>query len=312
LNDLWIWLTLAAALCQAVRTAAQKRLNEHVSTLGTTYVRSGLGLPFLVVYLVLVLALVDARIPDFSPVFILNAACGAAAQVASTALLIALFRLRGFAVASMLTKVDIVLIAMIGTAFFSERIAPLGFLALLVVLIGVLMLSAGREGLSALRQQMLAPRSGPPHEGTSSHGLLLAMVCALFYALSFLFMREATLTVGEGSFLWRGAWATVVSTSMQAVVLGAWLLRREPGFISRLWHNRGGAAFVGATSALGSMAWFSAFALQNASYVRAVGQVEVIFTLLISAVYFKERLSRLELAGTVVTLAGVALFRFAG
>lgn len=306
MDELWIWLALAAAFFQAVRTAAQKRLNERVSTLGTTYVRSALGLPLLLVYLAVVLLWVDPRIPAFSPDFLFMAACGALAQVLSTALLIVLFRKRGFAVSSMLTKVDIIMIAVIGSALFSEHITPLGFVALFVVLLGVILLSAGKDGLASLSSQFTGGR-----QALSASGLWLALVCALFYALSFLFMREATLTVGEGSFRWRGAWATVVATSLQAVLLGIWLAWRERGFVRTLWDNRGGAAFVAATSAAGSMAWFSAFALQNASYVRAVGQVEVIFTLLISAIYFKERLTRLEILGTVITLAGVALFRLA-
>jgi drug/metabolite transporter (DMT)-like permease len=67
--------------------------------------------------------------------------------------------------------------------------------------------------------------------------------------------------------------------------------------------------FIGVTSTLGSIAWFTAFALQNASYVRAVGQVEVVFTLLISVLYFRERINPLELAGIAATVAGVLLFR---
>lgn len=69
------------------------------------------------------------------------------------------------------------------------------------------------------------------------------------------------------------------------------------------------SGFIGLTSALGSIAWFSAFALQNASYVRAVGQVEVVFTLAISRLYFQERITALELAGIAVTVAGVLMFR---
>ena len=84
------WFSPAAALCQAVRTAAQKRLNDRVSTLGTTYARTALGLPVLAVYLLAGLLWVDPRVPDFSPAFLFAASCGAAVQVASTSLLIVL------------------------------------------------------------------------------------------------------------------------------------------------------------------------------------------------------------------------------
>ena len=66
--------------------------------------------------------------------------------------------------------------------------------------------------------------------------------------------------------------------------------------------------FIGVTSAVGSICWFTAFALENASYVRSVGQVEAIFTLLISHFYFKEKFNTAELTGIAVTVVGVLLF----
>ena len=51
---------------------------------------------------------------------------------------------------------------------------------------------------------------------------------------------------------------------------------------------------------MGSIGWYTAFAMQNASYVRAVGQIEVVFTLLIAWFYFRERMTALELLGVGV------------
>ena len=54
----WVWIPLSifAALMQAVRTAAQKTLNQSMSTMGTTYVRSLFGMPALLVFLGVVAA----------------------------------------------------------------------------------------------------------------------------------------------------------------------------------------------------------------------------------------------------------------
>ena len=60
---------------------------------------------------------------------------------------------------------------------------------------------------------------------------------------------------------------------------------------------------------IGSICWFTAFALQNASYVRAVGQIEVVFTLLVSGLYYRERISASEYAGITLTVLGVLMFR---
>ncbi len=47
--------------------------------------------------------------------------------------------------------------------------------------------------------------------------------------------------------------------------------------------------------------------MQNASYVKAVGQVEVIFTWWISVHYFGETIAKLELLGIATILIGVLL-----
>ena len=88
-----------------------------------------------------------------------------------------------------------------------------------------------------------------------------------------------------------------------------WLAAKEPAVFREMWPLRGIASFIGLTSALGSIGWFTAFALENASYVRAVGQIEVVFTLLISAFYFRERILPREHIGIALAVVGVLLFR---
>ena len=304
LELVWIPISVFAALMQAIRTAAQKTLNQRMSTMGTTYVRSFAGLPFLVVFLVAVLGIEGGAAPDWQPAFFLLAAAGALTQVVATALLIKLFTLKTFAVGSMLIKSDILMTALIGTLWFSEDLSPLGWLALLVVLAGVLFLLGARFG----------PRAIAPGE-ESVGGLLrgratrVALGCALMFSFSYLFVREATLAIGPGTFLWRGGWTVVTVTGMQVVALGAWLLVTEPRVFTQLWPNRGLVGFIGLTSALGSIGWFTAFALENASYVRAVAQVEAVFTILISWFYFRESVRRMELAGIVTMIVGVLMFR---
>ena len=46
--------------------------------------------------------------------------------------------------------------------------------------------------------------------------------------------------------------------------------------------------------------WFTAFTLQNAAYVKAVGQIELIFSLLVTVLFFKEKISLREWIGVAV------------
>ena len=58
--------------------------------------------------------------------------------------------------------------------------------------------------------------------------------------------------------------------------------------------------------------WFTAFTIQNASYVRALGQVELIFTFLATTLFFKEKVSRTELIGIVMVAGGIVLLLLKG
>ena len=47
--------------------------------------------------------------------------------------------------------------------------------------------------------------------------------------------------------------------------------------------------------------------LENAAYVRALGQVELVFTFIASHFFFRERSTGLELAGIALIVAGIVI-----
>jgi drug/metabolite transporter (DMT)-like permease len=74
------------------------------------------------------------------------------------------------------------------------------------------------------------------------------------------------------------------------------------GRVARAWRA---TLPVGVAGLLGSLGWFWAFALMNAAYVRSLGQVELIFSLAVSVLVFRERVSLRELAGIGLLAAGI-------
>ena len=296
---LWIPIAMLAGLMQAVRTAGQKALNAHLSTWMTTYVRSIYGLPFMVVYLWAVVSWTGLGAPDIHAEYLFHCAAAATSQVLGTYLLVLLFRMSNFAVGTMLTKTDVMQAAIIGTIFFSETITPIGWVAIVATVVGVVLLSVRRP------DALLAGAAQTPLSAT-----VTGLASAFCFCLSYLFLREASLSLGEGPTFYRGAWSVVVVTSMQVVGLGLWLTarRRERGEFAKLPGLVKPSLFIGITSAIGSIGWFTAMAMQNASYVKAVGQVEVIFTVLISTLYFRERITPTQYAGIVTLVVAVLLF----
>ena len=108
----------------------------------------------------------------------------------------------------------------------------------------------------------------------------------------------------EDTFLVAGLTLAFV-TSAQALGLGLWLAIKEPGQITATLKGWRQTSLVGLFSLVGSWCWFAAFSLQNAAYVFAVGQIELIFSLLVGMLIFHEKTSPRELVGMVVLTVSI-------
>jgi uncharacterized membrane protein len=89
--------------------------------------------------------------------------------------------------------------------------------------------------------------------------------------------------------------------------MGAYLKIREANQISAILKNWKPALVVGVSGVLGSICWFTAFTAQNAAYVRALGQIELIFTFIASLVFFKEKTNLLELTGITAIIIAIII-----
>ena len=77
-------------------------------------------------------------------------------------------------------------------------------------------------------------------------------------------------------------------------------------------NNTRATVGMGFAGALASIGWFTAFTLQNASYVRAVGQVELLFTFVATTAFFREKVTAAEIVGIVLVCAGILLLLLYG
>jgi len=67
------------------------------------------------------------------------------------------------------------------------------------------------------------------------------------------------------------------------------------------------ALWVGLIGMVASTGWFSAMTLTSAAVVRAVGQVELLFTVLTSVWLLGERLRWREVLGILLVVTGILL-----
>jgi drug/metabolite transporter (DMT)-like permease len=298
--EAWILLSVAAAAFQTLRFMLQKRLSMGALTAGgATLARFFYSAPLVVALTLGYLALSGAALPGFSPLFWLYAMTGGLTQILATWCVVALFAERNFAVGITFKKTEVVQTAVVGLVVLGDRISPLGLGAIILGLVGVLILS-DTPGLEGRWLRRIANRAA-----------FLGLASGAFFAISAVGYRGATLEIASQDPLLRAGVTLAVVTLAQTFALGAWLIWREPGQVTRVAAAWRSAVWIGIAGMMGSLLWFTAFTLENAAYVFAVGQVEVIFSLGASVLFFGEKISRREALGiALVTLSVIAVVAF--
>lgn len=293
----WILFTVAAAGFQCWRTAKQQKLRGQLSVNGAGVVRYLYGVPAGMLILGLYLLVFGGEVGGFSAVFLAYAAAGGLGQILGTNLLIMSFSSRGFAVGTAYSKTEAIQASVIAIVLLGEHLSWLSWLGILVSVGGVLYLSLAGRNLSA--RGLL--------EATRQPAALLGIGAGFCFAVCAVFIKAANMALPGTDVILNALICLVVINSMQTVMQGGYLLLREPAEVLRVFASWRDSVWVGALSAAGSGCWFSAFALAPVALVRAVGQVEIIFTLLVSRFYLRESVKTQDRVGALVVVAGVVL-----
>jgi len=295
--DLWIPITVCAAFSQNIRSALQKHLKGELGTIGATFVRFGYGLPFAAVYLAVLHFGFGMAIPKPSFVFAGFVALGGIAQIIATFLLVHLFSHKNFTVGTAYSKTEPILAALFGWVFLGETIGLWSGAAIMVGVIGVIVISLARLGLQGItiRSTLL----GRP--------ALIGLASAAFFGISAAAYRAGSLSLAEGVVFIRAAFALVCATAFQTLVMAVWMAlkaRSELTASLRTWRV---SIWVGLTGVSGSVGWFTAMTLQQVAYVRALAQVELIFTLAASVFLFREQILKMEVFGCALIAGSVVV-----
>ncbi|SMC10986.1 EamA-like transporter family protein [Roseovarius aestuarii] len=290
--EAWIILSVAAAAFQTLRFMLQKHLSMGaLSTGGATFARFAYSMPFVVTLALGYLAYSGVAWPHLGGAFWIYAFSGGLAQILATWCVVALFAQRNFAVGITFKKTEVIQTALIGLIVLGDRISLTGLVAIVIGLVGVLILSDNR--IAGQGARLFNRAAG------------LGLASGALFAISAVGYRGATLEIASDDPFLRAVVSLAIVTTSQAFGMAAWLAWREKGEISRVIAARRTAVWMGITGMGGSLCWFTAFTLQNAAYVFAVGQIEVIFSLMASVLFFRERVAVRELLGIGLLSASI-------
>ena len=287
--DLWIIATLCAATFQTIRFTLQKILADgNLSPLGATYSRFIFAAPLIVLFSLIFFATTNISIPYLKGQFLLYAVGGGLAQILATVCVILVFKSRNFAVGITLKKTEVILTAFVGLILIGEGVSPISMSLICLGGLGVFFLSKKVAFVDRSNQSFL--------NKSAMYGLL----SGLLFAISAVCYRSATLSVVSDLVYLRSGFTLLIVILSQSLIMTIWLALFEPGQIKLVWLERRKGFWVGVTSLSGSFFWFTAFTLQNAAYVKAVGQIELILSLLITTLFFKEQVLRREILGMLL------------
>ena len=299
--ELWIPLTIAAAFFQNIRSALQKHLKGKLSTLGAAYVRFFYAWPIALVYFFAVIYSEGQPLPGFSTSFLLYALTGGVCQIMFTVFLLWLFSFHNFAVGTTISKLETVMVAIFGLILLGDEITAPVIIAIAMSSAGLVILSAGQAKLSI--DNLVSGLWRPP--------TLIGLACAAWLGLSVVLFRAASLSLGVDNYLVAASFTLLVVLILQTAIMGVLLGMREPDQLKKLLLHWRPAALVGISGGLASIGWFSAFTLQNATYVRALGQIELLFTFVVTLLVFREKVSVKETAGIVLITISIILILLA-
>ncbi|WP_139684310.1 DMT family transporter [Vibrio tasmaniensis] len=278
----WIAFTLLAAFSQSWRNAFQSKLAGTMSVAGVTLARFIWAGPIALIYLCALYQWQPVTTPDFSGEFGFYIVAAAIMQILATGLMVMLFKLENYAIGAGLAKCEAPVSAVLSVLFFGTALTLTGWIGVLIGTFGVLIMSSSSGWRS------LSPKV-----------FLLGMACSTAFALTSLWVREASLSIGL-PFPHSAAWVLFLVISLQTVIICTYLFFRERDTLRQIFTKSKLVIMTSLASVIGSLGWFSAMSLQAVPYVKTLGQVEVIFMVLISYFWLGQSIARKDILALIL------------
>ena len=291
----WIIVAISGAFFQNLRSTLQKKLNQKVSTIASTYVRFAFALPFGTILFFLYFQDLNV-IPEIlsQKKFIFNVLLGSIFQIIFTFVLLYLFRFANFVVGTSLSKTEVIQVAIFEYLIIGDKLNKFGITGIIVSTIGVIILSI--KDLSLFLKNLFSKTT------------LIGLSAGLFLGLSVVYFRAAALTLENFSNNFEKAIATLFfGLVIQTTLISLYLIIFEKSQFKKLYENKYECLIAGFAGFLATLSWFYAFTLIQSSFVRAVGQIELLFSYVSSKYMFKEKVKITEILGIIIFVVGVLI-----
>jgi drug/metabolite transporter (DMT)-like permease len=301
--DLWVSVTFLAAIAQTIRCALQKKMKPVLGDLGATYIRFSYGLPFAWLWFFVYAEISGGTFPGMTTSFWIWTVVASLTQVLFTIFLIKMFSYRSFAAGTAFSKTEVIQAAIFEAIIIGVVVKFITGIAIFIGTVAVVMLSLAKSNLTKedIKSALLSRQT------------VIGLASGTTLGLSTVSFGAAILALEGGDWLMAASYAGAISVTLQTVCMGLWMwfTSARSEFIASLVHWRLSLS-TGFFAAVATAAWFGAFALNAVAPVRAVGQVELLITLGISILYFKEKVNLVEALSIFLLIISILMILIYG
>ena len=291
----WIIFTVLGAFFQNLRSSLQKRLNKDLSLISSSYVRFVFALPFATILFFVyfqnfqIISVILSNSSFVSFVFF-----GSIFQIMFTLSLLYLFKFSNFVVGTSLSKTEVIQVAIFEYIILNDKLNISGVIGIVIATSGVIIMTIKDVNFFV--------------KNLFSKTTLIGLITGLFLGLSVVYFRAAALSLENFSSNFAKALSTLFfGLLIQTSIMTIYLLIFERSEFKKLYNNKFECGLAGLSGFLATLSWFYAFTLIQSSFVRAVGQIEILFSFFSSKYLFKEKLSKIELFGILIFILGVSI-----
>jgi drug/metabolite transporter (DMT)-like permease len=296
---MWIPITLAAATFQILRTSRQHELRSVLSTAAAGFVRYAYGAPLALLIAGVMFGALGRDLPHIPSRFWVIVVAAGVSQILATVALLASFKMRDFAVGTVYSKSEVLIVAAMGAIGLGTALAPLGWIGAALLTIGVAWLASRGSLLTLLK------RAGDP-------AALMGVIAGTGFAGAAVGIRGASRSLDGGTSFDHAILTLTVMLTIQTTINLVWFATTDHSEIGRTVRAWRPAIWVGVFSLLGSIGWAWAVTLESAAKVRTLGQIELIIAFTIAHVQLGERHTRGDYVASGLVLAGVVVVTVLG
>lgn len=290
---LWIFFTISATILQTFRNIEQKNLGKKLDALSASWSRFIMPLPLAIICLIL-----TAKNINFK--FLQCVLICSVFQILGNVMMIKTLQSKNFSIGIAFMKTEALQAVIVGAIIFSQSVSNISLIAIIIASIGVVLISNLKISNSSTLLNSL-----------KSSSTLFGLFGGFCFSITGFNIKIATNNLDA---LGYGKINAGIITLMWIIFLQNILFiaikfyqKKLVNDFKKIVHVENKKSFLKASffSFFGSIAWFCAYSYGEVILVKTLGQIELVFALLVSHFMFKERHNFKEIIGIFLILMGI-------